>query len=141
MKEAIGDSMQTDRMIATLAIAFGSLAAVLAAVGLYGTISYAVTRRTREFGIRIALGADRRRVLLLVLREVAGLLTVGIGIGAPASFLLARLIESQLYGIDARDPWMVAGAAALMTAVALIAALAPAMRAMRVEPLQALRHE
>jgi predicted permease len=141
MKEAIGNSMQTERMIATLAIAFGLLAAVLAAVGLYGTLSYAVTRRTREFGIRIALGADRRRVLFLVLREVAWLLTAGIGIGAPASFLLARLIESQLYGIDARDPWMIAGAAALMGAVALIAALAPAIRAMRVEPLQALRHE
>jgi predicted permease len=141
MKEAIGNSMRTDRMIATLAIAFGLLAAVLAAVGLYGTLSYAVTRRTREFGIRIALGADRRRILTLILRELAWLLAIGIGVGASASLLLGRLIEAQLYGIEARDPWIIAGAVALMVVVALLAGFAPAMRAIRVEPLQALRHE
>jgi predicted permease len=141
MKQAISNSMQTDRMIATLAIAFGVLAAILAAVGLYGTLSYTVTRRTREFGIRIALGAERSGILALIVREVSWLLAVGIGVSVPASFLLARLIESQLFGIDAHDPWMIAGAAALMAVVALLAGLAPAMRAMRVAPLQALRHE
>src|ERR1700722_14789 len=141
MKEAIGNSMRTDRMIATLAIAFGLLAAVLAAVGLYGTLSYTVTRRTREFGIRTALGADRGRILTLILREIAWLLGIGIGVGASASFFFARLTEAQLYGIEARDPWVMVSAVALMAVVALSAGFAPAMRAIRVAPLQAMRHE
>ncbi len=114
---------------------------MLAAVGLYGTLSYTVTRRTREFGIRTALGADRGRILTLILREIAWLLGIGIGVGASASFFFARLIEAQLYGIEARDPWVMAGAVTLMAIVALSAGLTPAMRAIRVEPLQALRHE
>jgi predicted permease len=141
MKTMIGNSIRTDRMIATLAIAFGALAALLAAVGLYGTISYAVTRRMREFGIRMALGAARDNILALVIREVGWLLAVGLGAGLPLSFALARFVEAQLFGVHARDPLVVSAAVGLMAAVALAAALVPARRAMRVQPMEALRHE
>jgi ABC-type antimicrobial peptide transport system permease subunit len=141
MNVSIGNSMDTDRIIATLAIAFAVLAALLAAVGLYGTLAYAVTRRTREFGIRMALGADRRRILSLILREAGWVVAIGIAAGIPVALALARFIESQLFGIEARDPWVVSAAAALMAAVALLAAWIPAMRAVRVQPLEALRHE
>jgi ABC-type antimicrobial peptide transport system permease subunit len=141
MKAMIDDSIYTDRLMATLAIAFGALAAILAAVGLYGTISYSVTRRTREFGIRLALGAPPEGVLLVVLRETGWLIAIGIALGLPASFLLARLAESELYGIRAHDPWALAGAAFLIVVVGLLAGLAPAVRAMRVEPVSALRYE
>jgi predicted permease len=141
MKAMIDDSIYTDRLMATLAIAFGALAAILAAVGLYGTISYSVTRRTREFGIRLALGAPPEGVLLVVLRETGWLIAIGIALWLPASFLLARLAESELYGIRAHDPWALAGAAFLIVVVGLLAGLAPAVRAMRVEPVSALRYE
>ena len=141
MKAMIDDSIYTDRLMATLAIAFGALAAILAAVGLYGTISYSVTRRTREFGIRLALGAPPEGILLFVLRETGWLIAIGVALGLPASYLLARLAESELYGIRAHDPWALAGAAFLIAVVGLLAGLAPAIRAMRVEPVRALRYE
>ncbi|MGA3079690.1 MAG: FtsX-like permease family protein, partial [Bryobacteraceae bacterium] len=141
MKAMIDDSIYTDRLMATLATAFGALAAILAAVGLYGTISYSVTRRTREFGIRLALGAPAEGILLFVLRETGWLIAIGVALGLPASYLLARLAESELYGIRAHDPWALAGAAFLIVVVGLLAGLAPAIRAMRVEPVSALRYE
>jgi len=141
MRTLIRNSVGTERLMAILAIAFGALAATLAAVGLYGTISYAVTRRTREFGIRIALGAERARILGLVLREVGWMLAAGIAVGLPVSYALARLVESSLFGIRAHDPWVLAGAALFMIAVAIAAALIPGTRAMRIEPVRALKHE
>src|SRR5450755_135349 len=116
MKLMIEDSIYTDRMMATLAVAFGILAAILAAVGLYGIISYSVSRRTREFGIRLALGAAPRSLLLFVMREVGWLIAVGVAVGLPASYFLARLAQSQFYGIGAHDPWALA-AATLLTAM------------------------
>jgi predicted permease len=141
MSERIRDSVRTDQLLAILAIAFAVLAATLAAVGLYGIVSYAVTRRTREFGIRIALGAARSSILGLVLWEVCAMLAVGIAVGLPASYALARLVESRLFGIRAHDPWVLAGAAVLMAAVAIAAGLVPGARAMRIEPARALKHE
>jgi len=141
LKLMIDNSIRTDRLVAALAIAFAALASLLAAVGLYGTIAYAVTRRTREFGIRLALGAVRPDILRLVMGEVARLAAIGVAVGLPASYVLARIVESQLFGIRAHDPWVLAGAALLMAAVAGLAGLVPATRAMRVEPVVALRHE
>jgi len=141
MQVLIDDSIYTDRLMATLAVAFGSLAALLAAVGLYGTISYSVLRRTREFGIRLALGAQPRLLLLSVFRETGWLIVIGVIIGLPASWLLARLAESELYGVRAHDPLALAGATLLILCVGLAAGLAPAIRAMRIEPVSALRHE
>ncbi|MBZ5575748.1 MAG: ABC transporter permease [Acidobacteriia bacterium] len=141
MSTLIRDSVGTDRLLAMLALAFGALAATLAAVGLYGTISYAVTRRTREYGIRIALGAEPASILGLVLREVSWMLAAGIVVGLPVSYALARLVESRLFGIRAHDPWVLLGAAALMAVVALAAGLIPGTRAMRIVPVRALKHE
>jgi predicted permease len=141
MKVMIDDSVYTDRLMATLAIAFGALAAMLAAVGLYGAVSYSVARRTREFGIRLVLGATAESLLLFVMREVGWLIAMGIAMGLPASYLLARLAESQFYGVRAHDPWALAGATLLITMVGLVAGLAPAVRAMRIEPQDALRYE
>ena len=141
MKLMIDDSIYRDRLVATLAMAFGALAAILAAVGLYGTISYSVARRTREFGIRLVLGAAPESLLLFVMREVGWLIAIGVAVGVPASYLLARFAESQFYGVQAHDPWALAGATLLIAIVGLVAGLAPAVRAMRIEPLDALRYE
>jgi ABC-type antimicrobial peptide transport system permease subunit len=141
MKLLIGNSIYTDRLMATLAVAFGILAALLAAVGLYGIVSYSVSRRTREFGIRLALGAAPQSLLLFVMREVGWLIAAGIVVGLPASYFLARLAESEFYGIGAHDPWAVAGATLLIAVIGLVAGLAPALRAMRIEPVLALRYE
>jgi predicted permease len=141
MKVTIDDSIYTDRLMATLAAGFGALAALLAAVGLYGTVSYSVARRTREFGIRLVLGAAPERVLLSVMREVGTIVAAGVAIGLPVSYFLARLAESQLYGIRAHDAFTLAGATALIVVVGLVAGLAPAVRAMRIEPVTALRYE
>ena len=141
MNALIRDSVEAERLLAFLVLAFGALAAILAAVGLYGTISHAVTRRTREFGIRIALGADASRILRLVLVEICWMLGAGIVVGLPATYALARLIESQLFGIHADDPLVLIGAAVLMSLVAMVAGLIPGVRAMQIEPVRALKHE
>ena len=141
MTTMIDESIYTDRLMATLASAFGVLAAILAAVGLYGTISYSVARRTREFGIRLALGAPPERLLLSVMRETGWLIAIGVTAGLPASILLARLAESELYGVSAHDPLALAGATVVIVAVGLLAGLSPAIRAMRIEPVSALRYE
>ena len=141
MAQMVDDSVYTDRMMATLAVAFGILAAILAAVGLYGIVSYSVSRRTREFGIRLALGAAPRSLLLFIVRELGWLIAAGVGIGLPASYLLARLAESQFYGIGAHDPLALAGATLSIALVGILAGLAPARRAMRIEPVLALKYE
>jgi len=141
MRMMIDDSVYTDRMVAVLAVAFGLLAAILAAVGLYGVVSYSVARRTREFGIRLALGAEPHSVLMFVMREVGWLLAAGVVVGLPASYVLARVAESQLYGVRAHDPGTLAAATLLIAVTGLFAGLAPAMRAMRIQPVLALRDE
>jgi predicted permease len=141
MDEQLDRALFTERMLALLSAAFGVLATLLAAIGLYGVMAYTVARRTREIGIRIALGAERRQVLGLVLREVALLTALGIGLGVPGALGLSQLVKAQLYGLSPTDPWSMAAAAAILAAVGLAAGYAPARRAARTQPLIALRSE
>jgi predicted permease len=141
MQVQIRESLFVDRMVASLSAAFGFLATLLAAVGLYGVMSYTVSLRTREIGIRVALGAERRTVLLMVLREVAVMALLGIAIGLPSGYGLGRLVESQLFGLTGRDPLTFALATATLLLSALLAGYVPAARATRVDPLVALRYE
>ena len=137
----IEDSIYVDRMIAALSSFFGGLATLLAAIGLYGVMAYSVTRRTREIGVRMALGADRGNVLWLVMREVAVLAGVGIGVALPAAYGLGRVVNSQLYGVAPADFAVLLGGAAFLAVVAGLAGYFPALRATRVDPLVALRYE
>jgi predicted permease len=141
MEMQIGESLFAERMVAVLSAAFGLLATLLAAVGLYGVMSYSVARRTREIGIRLALGAPRERVLGMVLREVGVLGAWGLGIGLPIAIGLARLVAAQLFGLPPHDPLTLASATGLLAGVTLVAGLVPARRAMRVDPMLALRYE
>ena len=137
----IADSIYIDRMIAALSSFFGALATLLAAIGLYGVMAYSVARRTREIGVRMALGARRENVLWMVLRQTAVLSGIGIALALPLSFGLGRAIKSQLYGVSAGDFLVIAASAILLAFVSAAAGYFPALRATRVDPLTALRHE
>ena len=141
MDAQIRESLFVERLVAALSAAFGLLATLLAAIGLYGVMSYAVSLRTREIGIRVALGADRRTVLLMVLKEVAILALVGVAIGLPGGYGLGRLVETQLFGLTARDPLTFALATLTLLATAFLAGYLPALKATRVQPMVALRYQ
>jgi predicted permease len=141
MEQTVDEALFNERMLALLSGSFGLLATVLAAIGLYGVMSYTVSRRTREIGIRIALGAERVTVVWLVLREVALLTIVGIGLGVPSALGLSRLVRSQLFGIEPTDPLTITIAATALTLVALLAGYIPARRAAGVQPVLALKYE
>jgi len=130
-----------DRLLATLSEAFGVIALALAVVGLYGVLSFMVARRTGEIGIRLALGAARRDVIWLVLRESIAVVAIGIAIGAWGAGQSGRLLKGLLFGVDAWDARTLIGAAAVLLLTALAATWAPARRASRIEPLRALRYE
>ena len=132
-------TMAPTRIGALLVGAFGVLALLLAAVGLYGVIAYSVSLRTREVGIRMALGAERGQVLRMILAQGSRLALIGIGFGAVASAAVGSVLESLLYGVSTFDPLAYGAAAAVLLAVALAANLAPALAASRVAPVTALR--
>lgn len=131
----------TERLIAMMSAGFGALATLLASIGLYGVMAFVVARRTREIGVRLALGAMRGSVVWLVMREVLLLLGLGLTLGIPAAFALGRFLSAQLYGVKANDPWVAGFAVILLSLVAALAGLVPARRASRIDPLVALRYE
>jgi len=141
LDKIVSDSVAPHRFTMILMGAFAALALTLAGVGIYGVMSYVVGQRTQEIGLRIALGAHRMDVLRLVLGESATMAVLGVLIGTAAAFGLTRLLSKMLYGVSAHDPLTFAGGAILLTSVALVASYIPAQRAMRVDPMVALRHE
>jgi putative ABC transport system permease protein len=141
MEEQVDDILTTERVIAILASAFGALAALMAAVGLYGVLAYSTAQRTREIGIRIALGAARGSVMRMVLIEVLWLAGISIAVALPASVLLTRAVRSQLFGISSSDPITIVVVTLLVATVALASALLPALRAAKTNPMTALRYE
>jgi hypothetical protein len=141
VREAIDASLVQPRYIMRVLAAFALLGVVLAAVGLFGVISYSVGQRTREIGVRMALGAQPRQVRVMVLRESGAMAIVGVAAGIGTSIALARLVRSMLFGLTPADPATLAGAACLLFAMAVLAAYGPARRASRINPIQALRHE
>jgi predicted permease len=141
LSESVDATLRRERMLAALGAGFGVLALVLAAVGIYGLLSYAVTQRTREIGIRMALGARRGGVVAVIVRGALTPLAAGIAIALPAAWLLSRKVESMLFGLRGTDPLTNVGAIVLLVLVALLAAFLPARRAARVNPVIALRNE
>ena len=137
----IEDSIYVERLLAMLSVAFGALATLLAALGLYGIVAFTVARRTAEIGLRMALGALPGDMLRMVVLEAARLALAGIAVGSAAALALSRLVQSQLFGVQAADPVILTCAAALLGLVALGAALAPGLRAARIDPLSALKYE
>lgn len=134
-------SIVLERLIASLAAAFALLATVLAAIGVYALIAYSVTRRTREIGIRVALGAGNQTVIWIIMREVLALVLAGACMALPAAWALARLVESELYGVSPHDALSIAGAIFLLAAIAALAGYIPARRALRINPIAALGSE
>jgi len=128
-------------MITTLAASFALLATLLASIGLYGVLAYSVAQRTREIGVRMALGADAREVRRLVLRQVGIMVLVGGVIGLAGAFALSKGAQSMLYQMSGADPVVMTSSVLLLALVALAAGYVPALRASRVDPMQALRHE
>ena len=141
VENQISNSLLIERLIASLSTVFGVLAASLATIGLYGVMAYTVARRTREIGIRMALGAFHRDVIWLVMREVITLVTIGIVIGFGAAMGLTQYVKSQLFGLTTMDPFTLAAAILGLAAVACLAGYIPAFRASRVDAMQALRYE
>ncbi len=141
MEEQVDDILTTERVIAILASAFGALAVLMAAVGLYGVLAYSTAQRTREIGIRIALGAARGSVMRMVLVEVLWLTGISIAVALPASLLLTRAARSQLFGISSSDPLTLVVVTLVVAAVALASAMLPARRAAKTDPMVALRYE
>jgi hypothetical protein len=141
MEVRINESTLHDRMVAILACAFGALATLLAAIGLYGVVAFNVARRTAEMGVRMALGAMPHDVLALVMREVGWMVAAGAAIGLAAAWVLGRYVQSQLYGVAAKDPLVLISAGLLLAVVAVAGGFIPARRTARIDPTVALRYE
>jgi predicted lysophospholipase L1 biosynthesis ABC-type transport system permease subunit len=141
LTKQIKESLMRDRLMAALAGAFGLLAGSLAVLGLYGVIAYMVARRRNEIGVRIALGASRRQVIGLVLREAVLLLAIGLAVGTALAAWAGQAAASLIYGVKPRDAVTLSSAIVLLAAVALLASYGPALRASRLQPMDALRDE
>jgi ABC-type antimicrobial peptide transport system permease subunit len=137
----IDDSLLQERLVARLASIFGVLALILASLGLYGVMAYAVTRRRSEIGIRMALGSSPGAVVRLILGETAGLLGAGIVVGLGGALVCGRFVRAMLFGLTPTDPVTLGSACLVLVAVATIAAYLPARQAVRIDPLAALREE
>ena len=137
----ISDTLMRERLLAALSGFFGALAALLASIGLYGVLAYQTVRRHSEIGIRLALGATRRQIMQLVLKEATMLVLAGLVIGIVSSLLLSHAAASLLFGISPRDPFHLAAAAVALAAAAAIGSMFPARHASRVDPMNALRDE
>jgi predicted permease len=145
LERQLDETLSTERLIAMLSAAFGVLATVLAAIGLYGVMAFVVARRTREIGLRMALGAQQGAVVWMVMRETVLLVGIGLAVGVPAAWGLSRYVSTQLstqlYGVKPTDLWTAAAALAILAAVAVAAGLLPARRASAIDPIRALRYE
>ncbi len=137
----LDETLLTDRLIAMLSAGFGLVATLLASIGLYGVMAFVVAQRKKELGIRLALGAQPGFVIWLVMREVLLLLSIGLAVGIPAAMGLGQYVAAQLYGIQARDPFIATSTVLLLTMVSAAAGLIPAQRASRTDPMLALRQE
>ena len=140
-EEQILASLRGERLFARLATLLGAVTLLLSGIGLYGLLAYAVTRRTQEIGVRMALGAERASVRWLIVKQSLVLVGLGLALGIPAALMGTRLVESMLFGLTPRDPMTIAGAVAVMIGASLAAAYVPAVRASRVDPIVALRSE
>jgi ABC-type antimicrobial peptide transport system permease subunit len=141
LETQLDEQLSTERLIAALSTAFGALATLLAAIGLYGVMAFVVARRTKEIGLRMALGAQQGSVVWLVMKDVVTLLVIGLAIGVPAAWLLSRYVSSQLFGVQPADLSIGLIAIALLAGIALAAGFLPARRASAIDPIQALRYE
>jgi putative ABC transport system permease protein len=139
MQQVVDVYLTPWRLLGALLTAFAAIALAIAAIGIYGVMSYAVTQRTQEFGIRMALGADRRTVLRMVLRQSGVLVVAGIALGALGAIGTGRVLAFQLYEVSSRDPLVLVGVAMILALVSTAAALVPARRATTVDPIIALR--
>ena len=133
------DRIVNERLLAVLSTCFGGLALILAAVGVYGVVTYSVTERTAELGLRMALGANPAGLMWFILRGTFSLIVFAIVIGVTGSFLSSSLLSSFLFGIEPVDPWVYAATTALLVAIGLLAAAVPAIRALRIDPVDTLR--
>ena len=141
MQLQVSESLAIDRLIALLSVSFGLLAILLVAIGLYGVTVYSVMRRTREIGIRVALGATNGDVLRLVMREVILVTGLGLAIGLPAALALSQVARSWLFGLTPYDPLALTIATVLLISVTLLSGFLPARQAIKVDPMVSLRYE
>jgi predicted permease len=141
LETQLDETLSTERLIAILSAAFGVLATLLAALGLYGVLAFVVARRTKEIGLRMALGAGRGAVIWMVMREALALLGIGVAVGVPCAYLLSRYVGSQLFGVKSNDVWTAALSLAILGIVAAGAGFLPARRASAIDPIKALRYE
>jgi putative ABC transport system permease protein len=141
MQEQIDKDLNGERVIAFLASIFGILAALMAAIGIYGVLAYSTAQRTREIGVRIAVGATRAAIVRMVMVEVLWLAGIGIALGLPLSLLFAHAVRSQLFGVSNSDPLTLGAVIVMVAAVAFLSAALPARRAAKVDPMVALRYE